>query len=126
MNVSEYPPIAIDEKATSIKDIVSIIEKFPIQLVVLKPYRLGGIDKVLEAIDILKEKNIKFVVGGMYEFGLSRYFTAMLAKEGDYPGDVTPSGYYFEEDLVRDSGILKEGMIHFIPPKVQKTKLTKL
>ena len=56
MNVSEYPPIAIDEKATSIKDIVSIIEKFPIQLVVLKPYRLGGIDKVLEAIDILKEK----------------------------------------------------------------------
>lgn len=126
MNMSEYPPIAIDEKATSIKDIFSIIEKFPIQLVVLKPYRLGGIDKVLEAIDILKEKNIKFVVGGMYEFGLSRYFTAMLAKEGDYPGDVTPSGYYFEGDLVRDSGILKEGMIHFIPPKVQKTKLTKL
>ena len=61
----------------------------------------------------------------MYEFGLSRYFTAMLAKEGDYPGDVTPSGYYFEGDLVRDSGILKEGMIHFIPLKY-KTKLTKL
>ena len=42
----------------------------------------------------------------MYEFGLSRYFTAMLAK-GRLSGDVTPSGYYFEGDLVRDSGILK-------------------
>ena len=55
----------------------------------------------------------------MYEFGLSRYFTAMLAKEGDYPGDVTPSGYYFEGDLVRDSGILKEND-SFYSPKVQK------
>lgn len=126
INVSEYPPIAIDEKATSIKDIVSIVDQFPIRLVVLKPFRLGGIDKVLEAIEILKEKNVKFVVGGMYEFGLSRYFTAMLAKEGDYPGDVTPTGYYFKEDLVRDSGILKEGMIHFNPPQVLKSRLTKI
>ncbi len=34
----------------------------------------------------------------MYEYGLSRYFTAMLARKGDYPGDVTPAGYYFDQD----------------------------
>ena len=55
----------------------------------------------------------------MYEFGLSRYFTAMLAKEGDYPGDVTPSGYYFEGDLERFRHF-KRGNDSFYSPKVQK------
>ena len=51
----------------------------------------------------------------MYEYGLSRYFTAMLARKGDYPGDVTPAGYYFEQDVVAHSGILKEGRLEFRP-----------
>ncbi len=126
LNASHYPSIAIDEKATSIKHIVSIVNQYPVKVVVLKPFRLGGIDKVIEAMKILKAKGIQFVVGGMYEFGLSRYFTAMLAKEGDYPGDITPSGYYFKEDLAKDSGILKEGMIEFTPPKVELSKLKPL
>ncbi len=33
----------------------------------------------------------------------------MLARKGDYPGDVTPAGYYFEQDVVAHSGILKRG-----------------
>ena len=49
---------------------------------------------MLNAMKILKEK-YKVCSWGMYEFGLSRYFTAMLAKEGSYPGDITPHGYYF-------------------------------
>ena len=59
----------------------------------------------------------------MYEYGLSRYFTAMLSQYGDYPGDVTPAGYYFENDFVENEGILKEGMIEFIPPVVDRSKL---
>ena len=47
----------------------------------VKPFRLGGIDRALELIH-LKEKDIKVIVGGMYEYGLSRYFTALLAKKG--------------------------------------------
>ena len=81
---------------------------------------------MLEIIEILKKRGIQFVVGGMYEFGLSRYFTAMLAKEGDCPGDVTPQGYYFYEDIVNDSGILKEGLIYFNPPQVNQSKLKRL
>ena len=45
----------------------------------------------------------------MYEYGLSRYFTALLAREGDYPGDVTPDGYYFTDDFTQGVGKLKEG-----------------
>lgn len=43
----------------------------------------------------------------MYEYGLSRYFTALLAKEGSYPGDITPDGYYFETDFTQGIGKLK-------------------
>ena len=126
IDLTNYPAIAIDEKASSIRNILSIINEYPIEVVVLKPFRLGGIDKMLEIIEILKKRGIQFVVGGMYEFGLSRYFTAMLAKEGDCPGDVTPQGYYFYEDIVNDSGILKEGLIYFNPPQVNQSKLKRL
>ena len=126
IDMSIFPRIAIDEKALSIEKIQSIIQQYPIQVVVLKPFRLGGIDRMLDAMKIFTEKNIRFVVGGMYEFGLSRYFTAMLAKEGNYPGDITPHGYYFANDIVETSGILKEGMIYFTPPKVKRSLLNKV
>ena len=109
------PPIALDEKATSLSDIINLIELYNVKVVVLKPFRLGGIDKVQTAIDTLKSHGVKVVIGGMYEYGLSRYFTAMLARKGDYPGDVTPAGYYFEQDVVAHSGILKEGRLEFRP-----------
>ena len=61
---------------------MKIIHQYPITAVVVKPFRLGGIDRALELIHLLKEKDIKVIVGGMYEYGLSRYFTALLAKKG--------------------------------------------
>lgn len=118
LNENEIPAIAIDEKAASFQTIQSICKLYPIKVVVLKPFRLGGIDKTLDMIHLLKTHNIRVVIGGMYEYGLSRYFTAFLAQYSDYPGDITPEGYYFERDFVNNSGILKEGMIKFIPPKV--------
>ena len=90
----------------------------------VKPFRLGGIDRALELIHLLKEKDIKVIVGGMYEYGLSRYFTALLAKEGSYPGDITPDGYYFETDFTQGIGKLKEGLIYFNPPKVNINALS--
>ncbi|UMT74921.1 o-succinylbenzoate synthase [Staphylococcus roterodami] len=117
------PPIALDEKSTSLSVIINLIEQYDVDVVVLKPFRLGGIDKVEIAMKTLKDYGVKVVVGGMYEYGLSRYFTAMLACKGDYPGDVTPAGYYFEQDVVEHSGILKEGRLEFRPPKIDITQL---
>ncbi len=68
------PPIALDEKATSLLDIINLIELYNVKVVVLKPFRLGGIDKVQTAIDTLKVM-VKLVIGGDYEYGLSRYFS---------------------------------------------------
>ncbi|MBU6949569.1 o-succinylbenzoate synthase [Staphylococcus haemolyticus] len=123
---TQYPAIAIDEKATDINSIISIVKRFPVKVVIVKPFRVGGLDRVQSLIRELKSIDIKVVIGGMYEYGLSRYFTALLAREGDYPGDVTPDGYYFNDDFTQGVGKLKEGMISFHPPQIDKSKLLKL
>ncbi len=115
---AQIPPVALDEKARDLETILKYVQDYPIDTVVLKPFRLGGIDKVLTAIEKLEHYNIKVVIGGMYEYGLSRYFTAYLSRFTEYPGDVTPYGYYFEQEFVSKNGILKEGHIHFVPPEV--------
>lgn len=123
---TQYLAIAIDEKATDINSIISIVNQFPVKVVIVKPFRVGGLDRVQSLIRELKSIDIKVVIGGMYEYGLSRYFTALLAREGDYPGDVTPDGYYFTDDFTQGVGKLKEGMISFHPPQIDKSKLLKL
>ncbi|MGS5802075.1 hypothetical protein ACVENB_12195 [Staphylococcus aureus] len=105
---NELPPVAIDEKATSKSLISQAINDFGIEVVVLKPFRLGGIDKVMDLIKMLNTLDVKIVIGGMYEYGLSRYFTAMLAQYADYPSDITPEGYYYKVDMINQAGILKE------------------
>ncbi|WP_412521213.1 o-succinylbenzoate synthase [Staphylococcus simulans] len=117
------PPVALDEKARDVISIVNIAKQYPIDTVVLKPFRLGGIDKVLEAIECLHQHHMHVVIGGMYEYGLSRYFTAYLSQYADYPGDVTPYGYYFEREFTQENGILKRGHLYFVPPEIDVTQL---
>lgn len=123
INVKEMPSIAIDEKARTLEKIKALVSKYPIDTVVLKPFRLGGIDKVLEAMKYLQKQRIKVVIGGMYEYGLSRYFTAYLSRFADYPGDVTPYGYYFDQEYTAPNGLLKKGRIEFAPPNVNVSQL---
>ncbi|MBI5975705.1 o-succinylbenzoate synthase [Staphylococcus canis] len=122
----EGPPIALDEKATDYDAIIDLIHRYPIEVVVIKPFRLGGIDIALKLIQELQRKQIKVVVGGMYELGLSRYFTAYLSQFGDFAGDITPMGYYYDEDIVQNSGILENGKLTFHQPIVNTTLLQQI
>ncbi|MHD0397391.1 o-succinylbenzoate synthase [Staphylococcus simulans] len=124
LSLEDIPPVAIDEKATDVDTIIELIKTYPVNTVILKPFRLGGIDKILEAIDILHQQNVNVVIGGMYEYGLSRYFTAYLSQFADYPGDVTPYGYYFDQEFTQENGILKRGHLHFVPPEIDVDQLT--
>nr|WP_263312910.1 o-succinylbenzoate synthase [Mammaliicoccus sp. Marseille-Q6498] len=118
-------PIFIDESAESIEQIKKFIHAELIDGVVIKPSRVGGIDKALEVIHYCNEHDIKFVVGGMYEFGLSGYFTAYLAQFSHYPSDITPSDYYFDEDFISNPSILNGNKVFYTPPKVELNKLLK-
>lgn len=116
--------IALDEKATSLAAIEEAITKHHINVVVLKPFRLGGIDIVFNIIDRLHHLGVSTVIGGMYEYGLSRYFSAMLAQYVTYTSDITPAGFYFANDYVENMGIIKNGRLTFNPPHIDITKLT--
>lgn len=117
-------PVFIDEFATSLNAIKSYHEQYLIDGVVLKPSRIGGIDKTIEIIHFCKQNKIKIVIGGMYEFGLSSYFTAYLAQFSDYPSDITPSEYYFEDDFIQNLSKMKGTKIQFQPPFVNESKLS--
>lgn len=117
------PPVAIDESAISLERILQLIESYPISVVVLKPFRLGGIDRTLLAMQRLQGQGVKVVIGGMYETALSRYYTAWLSRYGDFAGDIPPHGYYFEHDLCETSGQLQKGVLTFAPPKVDRKQL---
>ncbi|MCU5746820.1 o-succinylbenzoate synthase [Staphylococcus sp. SQ8-PEA] len=121
--VSHLVPVAIDEKATSIQAIEHLVSHYDIKVVVIKPFRLGGMDKAMEVIQYLGGKGIQTVVGGMYEYGLSKYFTALLSSYAPLPGDITPEGYYFERDIVRHGGKLEDGYIKFEPPQMLSRQL---
>ncbi|HEC2146656.1 TPA: o-succinylbenzoate synthase [Staphylococcus delphini] len=123
---SHFPPIALDEQAIRLTTIEQLTQNPDIKTVVLKPFRLGGIDRVLEAIHVLQSKGIHVVIGGMYECGLSRYFTAWLSQWGDYAGDVTPEGFYFEQDVTNNAGRLHNGQLYFEPPVVNQSLLLPL
>lgn len=123
---SHFPPIALDEQATRLTTIEQLTQNPDIKTVVLKPFRLGGIDCVLEAMHVLQSKGIHVVIGGMYECGLSRYFTAWLSQWGDYAGDVTPEGFYFEQDVTNNAGRLHNGQLYFEPPVVNQSLLLPL
>ncbi|HHU6749397.1 TPA: o-succinylbenzoate synthase [Staphylococcus pseudintermedius] len=121
-----FPPIALDEQATCLTTIEQLTQNTHIKTVVLKPFRLGGIDRVIEAMQVLQDKGIRVVIGGMYECGLSRYFTAWLSQWGDYVGDVTPEGFYFEQDVTNNAGRLHNGQLYFEPPVVNQSLLLPL
>lgn len=116
-------PIFIDESAINLEQIIQFHEQQLIEGVVIKPSRVGGIDKALEIIEYCREQHLKYVIGGMYEFGLSSYFTAYLAQQSSYPSDVTPSDYYFIEDFVVTHAETYGHMIKYLPPIVDKDKL---
>ncbi|WP_323704486.1 o-succinylbenzoate synthase [Mammaliicoccus sp. Dog046] len=118
-------PIFIDESATSLEQIKQFQHAGLIDGVVIKPSRVGGIDKALAIINYCKEHHLKYVIGGMYEFGLSSYFTAMLAQDSDYPSDITPSDYYFTDDIVEEGSTLEQNKIKYPIPQVNQNKLKK-
>ncbi len=60
-------PIAFDEAASTPQEIDKLLDLFPSAVIILKPSRLGGPDKVWEAIKILEAHGAKGVVTNSLE-----------------------------------------------------------
>jgi L-alanine-DL-glutamate epimerase-like enolase superfamily enzyme len=86
-----------DAPIHSIEDIEAL--RYPPRMVNIKPSRLGGLRKLLDAYDYCAERGISAYGGGQFELGVGRGQIQYLASlfHADAPNDVAPSGYNLPE-----------------------------
>lgn len=120
--LKRYPniPLAIDESAIDYETIQAF-RNIGVTTAVIKYSRIGGITKVQSL-----PKQMTYVSGGMYEFGLSKYMTAMLGEQFGTVPDVTERGTYFEQDFTIYQETVNDGCLTMTPPIVQKERLKPL
>ncbi|UBH14284.1 enolase C-terminal domain-like protein [Macrococcus armenti] len=120
--LKRYPniPLAIDESAIDYETIQTF-RNIGVSTAVIKYSRIGGITKVQSL-----PKQMTYVSGGMYEFGLSKYMTAMLGEQFRTVPDVTNRGTYFEQDFTTYQETVNDGCLTMTPPVVQKERLKSL
>ncbi|MCE4957970.1 enolase C-terminal domain-like protein [Macrococcoides caseolyticum] len=116
-------PLAIDESATSVEQIKQY-HASGVHTAVIKYSRIGGIHQALQLKETLTD--IRLVAGGMYEFGLSKYFTALLGQIFQTVPDVTPQGTYFISDYSHYHETNQHGLLTIDVPKVNRTALEQI
>ncbi len=82
-----------DAPIHSIEDIVAL--PYPPRMVNIKPSRVGGLRKLLDAYDYCAANHIGNYGGGQFELGVGREQIQYLASlfHADAPNDVAPSGF---------------------------------
>lgn len=113
-------PLAIDESADSIENILKYTAA-GVEIIIAKYSRLGGAYPILMLKEAMPDKRI--IIGGMYEFGLSKYFTAALAEEMGTIPDITPKGTYFIQDYADWEETISAGMMMMSFPQVDVQRL---
>lgn len=107
-------PIALDESITGVDDLRTAHALGAVDLVNIKPARLGGIMATSGMLNVMDEVGIAGFCGGMYELGVAR--AAALAVAGSpllcgRPTDLGPSGAYVERDLTPPHVLEDDGTI---------------
>ncbi|WJP97309.1 enolase C-terminal domain-like protein [Macrococcus bovicus] len=120
---NRHLPLAIDESASSIEAIIRYYGA-GVRIIVAKYARFGGGYPLLAIKEAIPD--LRVIVGGMYEYGLSKYFTALLASEFKTIPDVTPRGTYFAEDYAHYEEQVENGRLTMTFPVVDMNQLEEL
>ncbi len=106
-------PICLDESVTSAADLERVIALQAGRILNLKPGRVGGLAAALTMIDLAVEGGIDLWVGGMLETGVGRAHNVALASlpAFDLPGDLSPSGRYWDRDIVHPPWVMEGGAL---------------
>ncbi|KDN59601.1 o-succinylbenzoate synthase [Exiguobacterium sp. AB2] len=91
-------PICLDESITCRQDVETMTRLGAGRIVNIKPARVGGLTEALA----IRETNVPYWVGGMYESAIGRYHTLLFASLSGaaYPADMAGTSAYFETDLL--------------------------
>ncbi|PLJ76919.1 o-succinylbenzoate synthase [Infirmifilum sp. SLHALR2] len=95
-------PICLDESIASVQDLVIGWMLGSLEVVNVKPARVGGVTVAKRMLDIALELGIGAWIGGMLETGVGRAFLVALASHPavSYPNDISASNRYWDEDIV--------------------------
>ncbi len=106
-------PICLDESITTIRTLRNAIEMGAVDIINIKPGRVGGIGSSLLLMEDAKENDIGVWIGGMLETGIGRSFNISLASQKyvNMPGDTSPNSKYFRKDITNEQFEMNEGKI---------------
>ncbi len=106
-------PICLDESIESVESATNAIEREAVDVINIKPGRVGGLQNSLDIMQRAKENDIKVWIGGMLETGIGRSFNVSLAsnKLVNMPGDTSPNFRYFKKDITNETFEMRDGRI---------------
>ena len=111
-------PICLDESIASLEDVRVATLLGSCQIINLKLARVGGLSAALHIHQYCQKLHIPLWCGGMLEAGIGRAHNIALATLGQFqfPGDLSASDRYWEEDIIEPEVQVQNGLIH-LPEK---------
>ncbi|MBC2330692.1 o-succinylbenzoate synthase [Listeria swaminathanii] len=106
--------ICLDENIRSLDDVKQAHMLGSCQAVNLKLARVGGMSEALKIVKYCKDNDLLVWCGGMLEAGIGRAHNIALAARDEFtfPGDISASNRYFNEDIVSPAFALIQGKLN--------------
>ncbi len=105
--------VCLDENIRSVEDVEQAYQMKSCRAINLKMARVGGHTEALKIVDFCAKNGLLVWCGGMLEAGIGRAHNLALAsrKEFGFPGDISATDRYFNEDIIEEEFKLKNGRL---------------
>ncbi len=105
--------LSLDESINALDDIHTSIALSANHVLTIKQGKIGGIQTAIEAIRLAQQHHVLPWIGGMLSSGLGRAVDLALASLPGiaFPGDISDSQRYFEQDIIHQRLTIHHGHI---------------
>ncbi len=110
-------PICLDESITHVDKAGDMIALGSGKIVNIKPGRVAGFTASIQIHDLCARNKVPVWCGGMLESGIGRSHNVALASLPNFlfPGDLSPSSRYWEQDIVTPEWTMDENGFVTVP-----------
>jgi O-succinylbenzoate synthase len=110
-------PICLDESIVDVASAEDMITLGSGRIINVKPGRVGGFVAARAIHDMAEAHGMPVWCGGMLESGVGRAYNVALASLRNFrlPGDLSPSGRYWERDIVKPEWTMTDDGLVEVP-----------